>query len=394
MSWFEKNCSGFSDCASFCPETALFRNLGVILRICLCGVKYYASAQMLDFLDLAKNYWFPKQKHSLRLLWCSRVHSTMKMVLLLLSFLLMAACQQQPETGAPQQSQPFLVVGNRHISVDQFSREMKAAYPQVDSMSGEDRRLLEKQLTKQLIDRELIFGEAARLNISYTPDELDDAMVDVRGQLTQDEFFQLLKDSGKTPENWVEALKLKLLTTKVINAVLADQIRISDQDAISYYRTHKPMFDRPEEIRARQMLFKTREDALKILARLHDGEDFAELARDYSLSPDSENGGSLGYFARGQLPEEFDKVLFKLPVRQVSNPVKSPYGYHLFLVERKRNAGLRPFAAVKDEIIELLSQEKEELVFQQWLDKLQKTTQTTVNWELLEEEKPKPLKAP
>jgi len=51
--------------AGFYPETALFRNLGVNLRICLCGVKCYASAQMLDFLDLAKNYWFPNQKRTL-----------------------------------------------------------------------------------------------------------------------------------------------------------------------------------------------------------------------------------------------------------------------------------------------------------------------------------------
>ena len=124
-------------------------------------------------------------------------------------------------------------------------------------------------------------------------------------------------------------------------------------------------------------------DAEKILKRLKQGENFAELAREFSLSPDSEDGGSLGYFARGQLPVEFDRVLFRLPVGQVSDPVKSPYGYHLFLVERRRKAGLRPYAAVKDEIVEQLSQQREEEVFQAWLDNLQKQTRTTINWEQL-----------
>ena len=50
---------------SFCPATAIFRNLGVNLRICLCGVTCYASAQILDFLDLAENCWFPNQKRTL-----------------------------------------------------------------------------------------------------------------------------------------------------------------------------------------------------------------------------------------------------------------------------------------------------------------------------------------
>ena len=47
---------------SFCPETALFRNLGVNLRILLCGAKHYISAQIIDFIDLSKNFWFPDQK--------------------------------------------------------------------------------------------------------------------------------------------------------------------------------------------------------------------------------------------------------------------------------------------------------------------------------------------
>jgi parvulin-like peptidyl-prolyl isomerase len=305
------------------------------------------------------------------------------LLLVILCGLLSSGCRQEQQAEPEAQTQPLLIIGSRLLSVDQFKREFKAAYPQAKSLAQDERLLLEGQLIKQLIERELIFGEAARLNVSYTPDELDAAMAEVRGQLTQEQFSQLLAGSNKTPENWTKSLKLQLLTSKVIAAVLEEKIQIGEEDAENYYLTHKQEFTRPEEIRARQMLFSTREDALKVLTRLNKGENFAALAKEVSLSPDSEDGGSLGYFARGQLPKEFDQVLFKLPLRHVSDPVESPYGYHLFLVERRRNAGLRPYAAVKDEIITKLRQEKEEQVFHQWLDQLQKTTQITVDWDLL-----------
>ncbi len=178
-----------------------------------------------------------------------------------------------------------------------------------------------------------------------------------------------------------------MLTKKVSAAALISKVQISDKETETYYKKHREEFRRPVEIRARQMLFKTRDEANDVLKLLKEGGDFATLARKYSQSPDRENGGALGYFPAGQLPVEFDKVLFKLPVRQVSDPVESPYGFHLFLVERKRKAGLRPYAVVKDEITAKLYQQKEETAFHQWLENLKKTTETNIHWDLLQ---PKP----
>jgi len=278
----------------------------------------------------------------------------------------------------------LIEIGQRHLSLEQFEHELQLNYPDISGLSDEQQLPLKAQLIKQLIDRELILGEAARLNVQISPDELDAALAEIRGTYSPDEFNQILKKMDKTFEAWVSALKLRLLTAKVSTAILAPQIEVTDKETEQYYRANKESFRRPAEIRARQMLFPTREEALKILKRVKKGENFAALAKEYSLSPDSEKGGALGYFSKGQLPPEFDEALFNLPVRQVSDPVKSPYGYHLFIVEKRRRAGLRPYAAVKDEIIEKLYHEKEESAFHLWLEKLQETTETTVNWELLE----------
>jgi len=290
------------------------------------------------------------------------------------------ACQQQEE---PKPLPPLLEVGSRYLTLQQFNRELATTYPDLSVLSAAEQLQLKEQLLKQLIDRELILGEACRLNVQLTPDELDSAMREVRGSFSSEEFTQILKQVGSTEENWLNAVKLRLLTAKVSSAVLTD-IEVSDKEIEAYYRAHKEEFRRPVEIRARQMLFKTREDAAKVKKLLADGGDFATLARQYSESPDRENGGSLGYFPAGVLPVEFDRVLFSLPVRRVSEPVKSPYGYHLFLVERKRRAGLRPYAAVKDEIKTRLYQQKEEAAFHQWLENLQQSTQTKIHRELLQ----------
>lgn len=297
------------------------------------------------------------------------------MVFLLLGLL---ACQQHEEPSLP----PLLEVGSRQLTLQQFEHELATTYPDIAVLSTAEQLQLKQQLLKQLIDRELILGEACRLNVQLTPDELDSAMREVRGSYTAEEFEKILEQAGSSEESWLNALKLRLLTAKVSSAVLTD-IKVSDKEIETYYRAHKEEFRRPVEIRARQMLFKTREEAVKVRKMLLSGGDFATLARQYSQSPDRENGGALGYFSAGVLPAEFDEALFHLPVNRVSDPVKSSYGFHLFLVERKRRAGLRPYAAVKDEIAAKLYQQKEEAAFHQWLENLQQSTQTTIRLELL-----------
>lgn len=289
------------------------------------------------------------------------------------------ACEK-PQPPLP----PLIEVGARQLSLEQFEREMALAYPDISGLPAKEQFLLKKQLVHQLIDRELILGEAARLDVKISPDEMDAALNEVRGSYSQDEFNQLIRQEGKTLDSWLAALKLRLITAKVSTAILADQVKVADQEAEAYYLAHKEDYRRPVEIRARQMLFKTREDALDVLSMLDDGGDFAKLAEQYSLSPDHESGGELGYFSQGTLPREFDQVLFRLPVGQVSEPVESPYGMHLFLVESRRPAGLRPFAAVKDEITAMLVRQKEEDVFRQWLEKLRSTVRVKVNWNLLD----------
>ncbi len=292
----------------------------------------------------------------------------------------LGGCKEPPAPQVP----PLLEIGQRRVTLEQLEHEVKLDYPDLASLTENDLLRIKIRLVQELIDRELIAAEAALLNIDISPDELDAAQAEVRGQYSPEEFSQFLHKQRKSPESWLAALRQRLLTAKVTAALVNQQPAIENEQLEAYYRAHKEDYRRPLEVRARQMLFHSREEAVKVRDLYREGTDFKALAQKFSLSPDRENGGDLGYFAKGMLPPEFDDAIFRLPVGQISDPVASPYGYHLFLVERRRKAGVRPFAAVKDEIYEELRQQQEENIFHQWLETTRKSTVITVRWQLLD----------
>ena len=103
----------------------------------------------------------------------------------------------------------------------------------------------------------------------------------------------------------------------------------------------------------------------------------------HSLSPDSEEGGDLGFFGRGEMPAEFEEVVFALPVGRISDLVKSEYGYHIFLVEERRNAVRLKLEQVREEIRARLQAEKEEQAYQGWLQNLRGKATIEIDWSLL-----------
>lgn len=88
-------------------------------------------------------------------------------------------------------------------------------------------------------------------------------------------------------------------------------------------------------VRASHILVETEDEAWALKSRLTEGEDFAELAKQYSKCPSKDKGGDLGYFNRGQMVPEFEYAAFSTPVGEVTDPVKTRFGWHLIKVTRK-----------------------------------------------------------
>lgn len=135
---------------------------------------------------------------------------------------------------------------------------------------------------------------------------------------------------------------------------------VSDADAREAYD------DAKVEVTARHILVKNEEDAVDIIERLNRGEDFAELATEKSIGPSAKQGGQLPPFTKSQMVKEFSEAAFALEEGELSEPVKTQFGWHVIKVEKRRDVELPAFDDVKEQILANLYQNK----FQQVLSAL------------------------
>jgi peptidyl-prolyl cis-trans isomerase C len=106
-----------------------------------------------------------------------------------------------------------------------------------------------------------------------------------------------------------------------------------------------------QEVRARHILVESEDEAKKALARVKGGEDFAKIAADLSKDPGSKgDGGDLGFFTKERMVQPFSEAAFKLEPGQVSEPVKSQFGWHVIKLEEKRMQQTPPFEEMKEQV--------------------------------------------
>jgi len=307
----------------------------------------------------------------------SRCCRTALLLLLLLS--LLCACRKQEATGSPV----LIRVDGRSVTLEQFKKGFAKTLPADEKLTEEERGDLERSYLVQVIDRELALAQADQLGLSVAPQEVEAALLEHRRDYPDSAFEQMLKERGITLEDWRMELEKGLLMEKVVRQAVYDQVHVEEPEIEAYYQEHRNEFDRPAQVRARQIVLGSREEGERVLGRLRQGEPFAEVARECSLSPDAEQGGDLGFFSRGEMPPEFDAVVFTLPVGRLSDLVQSEYGFHLFLVEERREAMRLTLTAVHDEIRDTLLAEKEEQAYQQWLQSLRAKASIDVDWSRL-----------
>nr|WP_277817250.1 peptidylprolyl isomerase [Koleobacter methoxysyntrophicus] len=141
---------------------------------------------------------------------------------------------------------------------------------------------------------------------------------------------------------------------------ITKDITVNDVEVKEYYDNNPDEFkEYPDEVKARHILVNTEEEAKEILKKLKEGADFAELAKEYSKDTGSkEEGGDLGYFNRGIMVPEFDKAVFEMEVGQISDIVKTQFGYHIIKLEDKKISPIIKFDEIKETLHGQLLEEK------------------------------------
>ena len=125
---------------------------------------------------------------------------------------------------------------------------------------------------------------------------------------------------------------------------------VSDEAMHQTYEEAVQSMRGQEEVHARHILVESEDEAKALLDQLKAGGDFVALAKEKSKDPGGSDGGDLGYFTKDQMVPEFAEVAFKMYPGQLSNPVKTQFGWHIIKVEDKRSKQAPEFDRVKDQI--------------------------------------------
>lgn len=181
-------------------------------------------------------------------------------------------------------------------------------------------------------------------------------------------FTELAKKDGIENDAEFKAAMDKIKEELVVNIWMKKQLDatlVSDGEAKEFYEKNKDKFKQPESVQARHILVKTEEDAKAIINELKNLKDsalktkFIELAKAKSTGPSASKGGELGTFTKGQMVPEFSKAAWELKDGTITlTPVKTQFGYHVILVEKKNPSEAISYDKVKDKIVLSLKQKQ------------------------------------
>ncbi|MBI4239356.1 MAG: peptidyl-prolyl cis-trans isomerase [Deltaproteobacteria bacterium] len=218
-------------------------------------------------------------------------------------------------------------------------------------------RTLKEEALQHVIDARLLQTAIAKAGIQVT----DEALATYMGNPTEGDgavsFAATLQQQGLDLADWQQRQRMRLLTDYYIERVIAPTVTIDDAAVKTYYREHSRDFAEAEAVHVRQIVTDQEAVAKQVYAQILKGGNFAQLAMEYSISPEAEVGGDLGWVERGQFPTVIEEQCARLSVGAVSEIVQSEYGFHIFKVLARRPGRARPFAEVRAEIAERLQQE-------------------------------------
>lgn len=270
-------------------------------------------------------------------------------------------------------------VNEERITVDEFEREMRELlFEQEGEGKPEALKELRKICLEQMMDRKLLAQEARRIGIKISSEELNRTLSEIKKDYPGEGFGEKLTLKGIPLEEWKKGLEEKLLAEKMIRHAQRFHGKIEEEEARKYYETHRSLFQIPRKVRVRQIVVSDGEEALQILKQLKKGESFEKLAMAKSIGPEKVRGGDLGYFSEGEKPSEFNRA-FSMKVGEISEVVKSSYGYHIFKLEDKIEAQEISFEEAKSAIYKELEKKKGEEAFQQWFNDLKKKSKIKIN---------------
>ena len=233
---------------------------------------------------------------------------------------------------------------------------------------------LQTQAVAYLVQREEYAREAEKLGVKVTDAQIQKKIDEIRKQYfggSEKKFEAGLKAQAYTLAALREDARAQLLSEGIYKDITGD-IKVTDAEALKYYDDNIDRYKIAESRVVRHILVKTKAEAEKLRTQIQGGADFAALAKQNSLDPGSKEQGGKLTITKGQTVAPFDKAAFSLDTNQLSEPIKTQYGYHLIQpVSDVKKGSVTPFAQVKDQIRSTLLQQERSDAVSKWVSKVE-----------------------
>lgn len=286
--------------------------------------------------------------------------------LFILTVFILAACTGERHRLAGKN---VLKVNDHAMTSKEFATQLGRRLKDLDALSAKDPLTIQQaknEIAKNFILRSLIVDWTKTKGFEVTDVTLDKEVEGIRKSYPDDlSFRRSLAVENMSFSEWREALRATLIERTFFERLRASLDAPSEVEVRAFFDGHKDQFRKRERIYVRQILVDEESKAELLRSELK-GRDFAQYAKKYSSGPEAAAGGLIGWIEKGTV-EVFDAA-FSLALNTVSEPLKSPYGYHLVKVEKRIPASQGSLDEARPEIVATLRAQREQAEFVKWLD--------------------------
>ncbi|MFH1830046.1 MAG: peptidyl-prolyl cis-trans isomerase [Pseudomonadota bacterium] len=292
-----------------------------------------------------------------------------RLTICLIALLAICSCKGKAETV-------LATVQGQSITATDLTWKMRmeqGLYDPVLLRDKENFEVFRRNALESLIQESVLLNKAQELGITVSENP------------ASSKYGNTTTEQGIDSERWNQTQYRRAIIGKLIEKEVLAKVPISEEQIAKYYREHIGDFRHNTRFHARQILVDKMKTADSIRVKLMQGAEFAALARQFSISPDAERGGDLGYFDADSYPEVFSQICQQLKPGEISEVIATPYGYQIFQLIAKVPPRQRSVEEVKETIKRRLQEDKVDEVYMPWLNTIMKQARVLIHEDALKE---------
>ncbi len=281
----------------------------------------------------------------------------------------LTACEKGVSSSHPSQIVVAEVNGNQ-IKGDFFLEKYREIRSRMKIAEPKNKQLeieLKERILAKIIDTALLKDEARKAGLEVSASSQRAVTDDLLKGFSSAGLQLALEKSGISLKEWRGGLRDNMMIQQLVRAQVAPLVEVPEEEVKEYFAKNKDKFHVKKRVHGYHIVVQSLSEANEIRNNIEFGDDFGKMARKYSISPDAASGGDLGMFSKGEMPLEFDNVLFELKIGEISKVVESPYGFHIFKITEKFKPRAMKYPEAREIIYNKMFNELLERKFKEWM---------------------------